>query len=94
MIIYLYSSKIHDHISIISTKKDYFHGILRCQGPGFSGGAADLMKCFDQISRPLARKILETAGFPTNILHAYFDMLDNLTIYNTFAGHIGQQMVA
>ena len=67
-----------------------FLEFLKCQGLDFSGGAADLMKCFDQISRPLARAILAAAGFPPNLLRTYFHMLDNLTVYNTFAGHIGQ----
>ena len=56
----------------------------------FFGGAADLMKCFDQISRPLAKYILQLAGLPSIIIEPYFNMLDNLTIYNSFNQHLGQ----
>ncbi len=37
-------------------------------GIPFSGGAVDIYKCFDQISRVLLQRILILAGMPTAIL--------------------------
>ena len=55
----------------------------------FSGGAADIFKCFDQVSRPLLYHIAQVAGFPPNILHAYRSFQDNVSIYNSLGTGIG-----
>ena len=38
---------------------------LRCIGQHFSGGAADIRKCFDQIHRPLLYEVLRRGGLPS-----------------------------
>ena len=55
-----------------------------------TGGAADIYKCFDQIDRTLLHRILKEAGMPAAILQPYRNFLDNLEVYNTVAGGLGQ----
>ena len=57
----------------------------------FSGGPADIYKCFDQIVRPLLQKVLEFAGMPREVLRAYMAFLENLWIRNTIAGGLGEE---
>ena len=59
-------------------------------GMGLTGGAADIYKCFDQLSMPLIHKILEEAGMPTRVLETYSKYLEALTVYNTTAGGLGE----
>ena len=59
------------------------------KGEEFTGGAADIYKCFDQIDRTLLYRILEEAGLPKRILKAYKDFLEGLEVYNTVAGGLG-----
>ena len=56
----------------------------------YSGGAADILKCFDQIQRPLLYKILEEAGMPTRILDPYKRFLEAIQVHNTVAGGLGE----
>ena len=59
-------------------------------GMDVTGGAADIYKCFDQLSRPLIHTILEETGMPTRVLETYSKYLEALTIYNTIAGGLGE----
>ena len=44
----------------------------------FTGGAADIPKCFDQIRRPLVYRILDEAGMPKRILETYRKYLEGI----------------
>ena len=55
----------------------------------YCGGIADILKCFDQIQRPLLEVLLRLAGLPEKLVKPYIDCFNKLTVYNTFAGHIG-----
>ena len=44
----------------------------------FSGGSADVFKCFDQIVRPLLQEVLGIAGMPIEVLRAYMGFLEKL----------------
>ena len=48
----------------------------------FAGSAADIYKCFDQISRPLLYRLARTAGIPPKILDAYQRYREGLTVHN------------
>ena len=52
----------------------------------YSGGAADILKCFDQIQRPLLYKLLEKAGMPARNLEPYKRFLESICVHNTVAG--------
>ena len=54
------------------------------------GGALDLFKCFGQILRPLLYMVLRLAGLPEEILVAYMNYQEQMLIYNSFSGSIGQ----
>ncbi len=56
----------------------------------FSGGAVDIFKCFDQISRVLLQRILTLAGMPSAIVHAYMRFHSSLCVYNNIAGALGK----
>ena len=62
----------------------------RLTGKQYTGGAADIDKCFDQIRRPIVYKLLEAAGMPMQIVHSYKNFLEALTVRNTVAGGLGQ----
>ena len=47
------------------------------------------MKCIDQIQRPLLYEVLRSSGMPEQIIRAYQDMLDNLSVVNNISGHVG-----
>lgn len=55
-----------------------------------TGGAADISKCLDQLSRPLIYKILEETGMPEEMLATYSKILERLTVYTTVAGGLGE----
>ena len=59
-------------------------------GTEFSGGSADIYKCFDQILRPLVRKSLKEAGMPERVADTYIKFLKNLKVSNTVAGGLGE----
>ena len=44
-----------------------------------AGAIIDLMKCFDQIIRPLLYIVLALAGLPTFVLTAYVDFKNHLS---------------
>ena len=55
-----------------------------------TGGAADIFKCFDQLSRPLIYAILEKAGVRPRVLETCRKFIGSLTTYNTVAGGLGE----
>jgi hypothetical protein len=55
-------------------------------GIQYSGGAADIYKCFDQVERQIVYKLLEEAGIPKGILTAYRNFQEVLQVRNTVAG--------
>jgi len=59
----------------------------------YCGGVADIMKFFDQIRRQVVYAILRFAGCPSKVLIPYMAMLDELTLYNSIAGGLGQPHV-
>ena len=59
-------------------------------GTGFTGGSADIYKCFDQILRPLVKQVLVEAGMPSRIIDTYIKYLENLKVYNIVAGGLGE----
>ena len=62
----------------------------RLQGIDYSGGAADISKCFDQVRREIVYKLMEEAGIPKGILTAYRDFQEPLQVRNTIAGGLGE----
>ena len=56
----------------------------------YSGGAADIYKCFDQLVRPLVDKMLAAAGMPSAIRTTYIKYIDTLVVRNTIAGGLGE----
>ena len=62
----------------------------RIRGLEYSGGAADIYKCFDQVRREIVYELLKEAGFPAGLLHAYKDFQEALQVRNTVAGGVGE----
>ena len=61
----------------------------RLLGEIFTGGSADIWKCFDQHQRALLYDLLEAAGFPKPILRAYQAFHENLLYHNTIGQGLG-----
>ena len=61
----------------------------RITGIDITGGAIDIMKCFDQIPRSIIRIILIYAGMPKSIVDAYMRFHAELLVYNYIAGGYG-----
>ena len=59
-------------------------------GKKLSGGAVDMLKCFDSINRTLAIMLLQAAGMPVGIITAYKSYHDNVVVYNSLAGGLGK----
>ena len=59
------------------------------KGEDYTGGAADVYKCFDQIQRPLMYEILRKGGMPERVLTPYAKFLEQLEVRNTVVGGIG-----
>ena len=55
-----------------------------------TGGAADIFKCFDQIERKLLEELLIQSGCPHRIREPYIRYLENLDIFNSLAGTLGE----
>ena len=55
-----------------------------------SGTVADILKCFDQLPRDLLYWMLLIGGIPQGILTAYRNFEENIRVYNSVAGGIGQ----
>ena len=62
----------------------------RVAGIKYSGGAADIYMCFDQIRRAIVYEVLKSAGLPSPIAHAYRDFQEHLMVRNTIAGGLGE----
>ena len=56
----------------------------------YTGGAADVYKCFDQVQRPLMYEILRKGGMPETVLSAYTRFLEQMEVRNTVVGGIGE----
>ena len=56
----------------------------------FTGGSADIYKCFDQVNRKIVNKVLKRAGMPSGIRKAYIKYVNDLNVVNTVAGAIGE----
>ena len=56
----------------------------------FTAGIVDILKCFDQIIRPLLEAVLLMAGMPSKIVSAYMRYHDNVLVYNALAGGFGK----
>ena len=65
--------------------------LRRLKKEDFSGGAADIFKCFDQINRPLVYKLLKKAGLPEKVLRAYQNFQEGLKVRDRIAGGIGKE---
>jgi Reverse transcriptase (RNA-dependent DNA polymerase). len=55
----------------------------------FTGGSADIWKCFDQAQRKLLYHLLEAAGFPKTILRAYSAFHEKVLYHNSISGGLG-----
>ena len=64
--------------------------VARLCGYAFTGGAVDIFKCFDQISRVLLGRLLLMGGFPPAIWKAYEKFHKELHIRNLLAGGYGR----
>ena len=71
------------HTALIS-EQDFVNGAP------YTGGAADIYKCFDQIQRPLLYCLLKEAGIPSRIVNAYRSFQEDLTLRNSLAGGLGE----
>ena len=49
-------------------------------GADFTGGSADIYKCFDQILRPLVNMVLVAAGMPEKVVETYIKLIGNLKV--------------
>ena len=65
-------------------------GYCRLAGTPYTGGAADIYNCFDQIRRDVVYKLLDRAGMPKRVTHAYMNFLEALVVRNTVAGGLGE----
>ena len=62
----------------------------RLLGDPVTGTSVDIHKCFDQINRNLAYKILLAAGMPHGVLCAYISYQENLKVYFAISGALGE----
>ncbi len=67
--------------------------LMQLEGKPYCGGAADIMKFFDQIQRPLVYELLKVAGMPEPILDTYRRFQEGLKVHNSLAGSIGHPYV-
>eukprot|EP00973_Karenia_brevis_P003449 475534-Karenia_brevis.AAC.1 len=63
--------------------------LAKLSGIPYIGGALDLLKCFDQIIRPLLYMILSLAGFPAPVLTAYQNYHEHVWVYHSFNNNLG-----
>ena len=66
------------------------HELARLQGKEVTGGSADIFKCFDQVQRPLLKVLLQMSGCPSRVVEPYMRYLDQMVIYNSVAGTLGE----
>ena len=65
--------------------------LCRLHGIDYSGGAADIFKCFDKVQRPIVYKVLQLAGMPTRVLNAYRNFQEAVMVRNTVDGGLGEE---
>ena len=58
----------------------------RLRGINYTGGAADVWKCFDQIQRPMVYKLARMAGMSEKVLNAYERFQETLEVRNVVGG--------
>ena len=63
--------------------------LAKVLGQEFTGGSADIWKCFDQIQRELIHFLLELSGSPIEILKAYKNFHENVEYHNTIGTGLG-----
>jgi hypothetical protein len=63
--------------------------LARLTGQPFTGGSADIWKCFDQVQRALLYWLLQVAGFPMQILNAYRSFHEAVQYHNTIGTALG-----
>ena len=64
--------------------------LSKLEGTPFSGGGADIFKCFDQIVRVLLLDLLVAGGFPPRLARAYKTSTSNYTIATLLLGGLGR----
>ena len=62
----------------------------RMHGIDYTGGAADICKCFDHVRREIVYKLMEETGIPRGVLHAYQDFQERVMVRDTIAGGFGE----
>ena len=65
------------------------HILLTVNHQPFSGGAVDIMKCFDQIDRQLLYALAKQTGLPQGILNVYSNYQEHMHVRSTVHGGIG-----
>lgn len=65
-------------------------GQMQIDNTDFFGGAVDIAKCVDQVSRHLLYRLASVAGMPKGILQAYRGFQEHLVVYNTIARGVGK----
>jgi hypothetical protein len=67
--------------------------LLALEEQSYCGGAADIVKFFDQIIRELVYMLARSAGMPSKVLGAYIRYVEGLQVYNCLAGGLGTPYV-
>ena len=65
--------------------------LCRLLGTDYSGGSADIFRCFDQVQRPIVYKVLQLAGIPARVLNAYRNFQEAVMVRNTVGGGLGEE---
>ena len=63
---------------------------MKILGTPFCGGAVDIDKCFDQLSRTILYVLAKAVGMPERILSTYIRFQEELLIQNTISGGLGK----
>ena len=59
-----------------------------CEEP-ISALSIDIFKCFDQVCRPILYSILQRLGAPVGVLAGWYNMMQQLSIYNCLSNSTG-----
>ena len=59
-------------------------------GRHYTAGAVDIMKCFDQLQRPLIYELARKAGMPEAVVATYEAYQENMKAMNSLAGGLGK----
>ena len=63
--------------------------LFKMEGTPFTGGSADIYKCFDQVVRTILDYVLKQAGMPTKVQRAYMKYINGPSVINCIAGIVG-----